>query len=201
MTRNSSIFYFLTCFLFLAIISSCEKKGTKDDLSQTEIDSIKLAFEEIQISIDTTWDNMVEDDNQKIADAKRLLEEISYTNIYSPVQFDSLKLNLTELQKMRYDNISMENSELIDSYDSASNKIMNDIITLASNHPDYQRYPLMKELIKDIQEANGRVLKHRINYDFAAKSYNQFIEENKEQLRKTDSTEEIQKKPLFELAS
>lgn len=201
MTRHSSIFYFLTCFLFLAIISSCEKKGTKGDLSQTEIDSIKLAFEEIQITIDTTWANMVEDDNQKIADAKRLLEEISYTNIYSPVQFDSLKLNLTELQKMRYNNISMENSELIDSYDSASNKIMNDIITLASNHPDYQRYPLMKELIKDIQEANGRVLKHRINYDFAAKSYNQFIEENKEQLRKADSTEEIQKKPLFELAS
>lgn len=201
MARHYSVFYLFACILLLVIISSCEKKENKGDISQTEIDSIKLAFEEIQMSIDTTWDNMVEDDNQKIADAKRLLEEISYTNIYNPVQFDSLKLNLVELQKMRYDNISMENSELIDIYDSASNKIMNDIITLASNHPDYQRYPLMKVLIKDIQEANGRVLKHRINYDFAAKRYNQFIEENKEQLQKADSTEEIQKKPLFELAS
>lgn len=201
MARHYSVFYLFACILLLVIISSCEKKENKGDISQTEIDSIKLAFEEIQMSIDTTWDNMVEDDNQKIADAKRLLEEISYTNIYNPVQFDSLKLNLVELQKMRYDNISMENSELIDIYDSASNKIMNDIITLASNHPDYQRYPLMKVLIKDIQEANGRVLKHRINYDFAAKRYNQFIEENKEQLQNADSTEEIQKKPLFELAS
>lgn len=201
MARYSSIIYFFISFIFLALISSCEKKESKSDLSQTEIDSIKLAFEEIQMSIDTTWENMVEDDNQKIADAKRLLEEISYTNVYNPVQFDSLKVNLIELQKMRYDNISMQNSELIDNYDSASNKIMNDIITLASNHPDYQRYPLMKALIKDIQEANGRVLRHRVNYDFAAKSYNQFIEENKEQLRKVDSTEEIQQKPLFELAS
>lgn len=195
----------ISSLLLAFTISSCEKQAKKSDLSQKQLDSLQVTLKQIEYSLDTIWKNMIEDDNQKIADAKRLLEEISYTNIYSPAQHDSLMQTLVELQKLRYDEISMQNSNLIDEYDSLSNKVMNDIILLATSHSDFERYPLMKVLIKDIREANGRVLKHRINYDFAAKSYNQFIEENKEKLIEEDSTKnstkQLNKKPLFELAS
>ena len=195
-------FTFVISSLFLLfMISSCGKQEKKSTLSRNQLDSIAFSLKEIEYSLDTIWENMIEDDNQKIADAKRLLEEITYTNVYNQEQYDSLMQKLVKLQNMRYDEISMENSSLIDDYDSASNKVMNDIISLAASHPDFERYPLMKVLIKDIQEANGRVLKHRINYDFAAKTYNQFIEENKEQLEEGDSTKQLNKKPLFELAS
>ena len=78
---------------------------------------------------------------------------------------------------------------------------MNEIISLASSHPEFQRYPLMKELISDIQKANGRVLRHRVNYDYVAKQYNQFIEAHQDELEEVDSLKTLKKKPLFELAS
>ena len=123
---------------------------------------------------------MIADDDQKIADAKRLLEEISYTNKYNVQQYDTLQQNLATLLQIRYNNTTMANSAAIDDYDSASNKVMNEILMLATSHPDYQKYPLMKELVNDIQEANARVLRHRVDYDYSAKQYNQFIEDNKE---------------------
>ncbi len=201
MIRTIQLISAVLFVLFLGIISSCEKKPEQKELSQREADSIITALNAIEDSLEVAWDRMIEDDDQKIADAKRLLEEISYTNFYDPVQYDSLQQNLKTLAATRYNINSMANSVLIDDYDSSSNKVMNEIITMASSHPEFQRYPLMKELIADIQQANSRVLRHRVNYDYAAKQYNQFIEEHKEELEEIDSLKEIQKKPLFELAS
>lgn len=201
MIRNIQLISVILLVLFLGVISSCEKKSDQKELSQREADSIVTALNAIEDSLAVAWEKMIEDDNQKIADARRLLEEISYTNIYDPVQYDSLQQNLNALAAIRYNVTSMANSVLIDDYDSSSNKVMNEIITMASTHPEFQRYPLMKELIADIQQANSRVLRHRVNYDYAAKQYNQFIEEHKDKLEEIDSLKDIQKKPLFELAS
>lgn len=197
-TQLAGLFFAVAVLFF---ISSCEKKSKETALSQNEVDSLSLALVAMEDSLETAWTQMMEDDDQKIADAKRLLEEISYTNIYDQAQYDSLQQNLKTLQSMRYDNISMENSLLIDNYDSSSNKVMNEIISLASSHPEFQRYPLMKELISDIQKANGRVLRHRVNYDYVAKQYNQFIEAHQDELEEVDSLKTLKKKPLFELAS
>jgi hypothetical protein len=190
------------CFLGLALlVSSCEKKAKKEALTAAQADSLHHTFLVIQDSLNATWERMIEDDNQKIADAKRLLEEVSYTNNYDIVQFDSLQQDLAQLLEMRYSSTSMAEPSAIDNYDSASNKVINTIMTIASEHPDFARYPLMKTLIKDIQEANGRVLRQRVNYDYAAKLHNQFIEENKDVLEEVDSLKGIEKKPLFELDS
>lgn len=201
MIRSIQLSGLFAAILILFFISSCEKKTKQKEMSQNELDSLSIELEAIEDSLELAWNRMIEDDNQKIADAKRLLEEISYTNQYNPVQYDSLQQNLMALQQMRYSTVSMANSALIDDYDSASNKITNEVITMASTHPEFQRYPLMKELISDIQKANARVLRHRINYDYAAKQYNQFVEEHEEELEQVDSLKEIKKKPLFELAS
>lgn len=201
MIRNIQLLSVILLVLSLGIISSCEKKSEQKELSQHEADSIITALKSIEDSLEVAWDRMIEDDDQKIADAKRLLEEISYTNIYDPVQYDSLQQNLKKLAAIRYNINSMANSVLIDDYDSSSNKVMNEIITMATSHPEFQRYPLMKELISDIQQANSRVLRHRVNFDYAAKQYNQFIEEHKDDLEEIDSLKDLEKKPLFELAS
>lgn len=194
-------FAFIICpFALLFIISSCEKKSKREALTASEVDSLSNTFMVIQDSLAITWNKMIEDDNQKIADAKRLLEEVSYTNQYDVVQYDTLQQKLVQLLQMRYDNTTMADPFAIDNYDSASNKVINEIIALATAHPDYNRYPLMKSLIKDIQEANGRVLRQRVNYDYAAKHYNQFLEDNKEVLEEIDSLDSLEKKPLFEIS-
>lgn len=184
----------------LLFVASCEKKGKKEALTATQIDSLRHTLMTIQDSLSVTWNQMIEDDNQKIADAKRLLEEVSYTNQYDATQYDTLQQNLAQLLQMRYNDKTMANPLAIDDYDSASNKVINEIIALANSHPDYNRYPLMKSLIKDIQGANGRVLRQRVNYDYAAKLYNQFVEDNKEALEEIDSLDSLEKKPLFEIA-
>ena len=188
-------------FITILLVSSCDKKTKKETLTAVEADSLHHAFLVIQDSLNTAWERMIEDDNQKIADAKRLLEEVSYTNNYNVMQFDTLQQNLALLLEMRYSNTSMAEPSAIDNYDSASNKVINTIMTVASEHPDFARYPLMKTLVKDIQEANGRVLRQRVSYDYAAKLYNQFLEENNAVLEEVYSLKDLDKKPLFELDS
>src|SRR5690606_31183311 len=95
----TTLFFVILC---LFIISSCEKKSTPSELTQGAVDSLHLALQTMDDSLEISWQRMMEDDDQKIADARRLLEEISYTNQYNPVQFDSLQQNLKTLTVMRY---------------------------------------------------------------------------------------------------
>lgn len=201
MKNSLQIALFSCLFVTTLMVSSCEKKTKKETLTAAEADSLHQTFIMIQDSLNVAWERMIEDDNQKIADAKRLLEEVSYTNNYDVHQFDTLQQKLAQLVEMRYSSSSMGEPSAIDNYDSASNKVINTIMTIASEHPDFSKYPLMRTLIKDIQEANGRVLRQRVNYDYAAKLHNQFIEENKDVLEEVDSLKDIKKKPLFELDS
>src|SRR5690606_11621908 len=91
-----------SCFLIsILLISSCDKKTQKEALTDAEADSLHHTFLVIQDSLNAAWERMTEDDNQKIADAKRLLEEVSYTNNYDITQFDTLQQNLAQLLQMR----------------------------------------------------------------------------------------------------
>jgi hypothetical protein len=102
------------------------------------------------------------------------------------------------LASMRYTQESMSN-EIIDEYDSASSEVVRRITSYAIDHPEFENYPLMPELVDDINQAQNMILIYRSRYDVIAKSLNNFIEENQERLIDNDNTiVRFKKKPLFE---
>lgn len=186
--------------LFLAfspvILFSCK---TGDKKSAADMDSLQTTYLALQDSVDAAWDTMIKDDDQKLDNADRLLQEISYTNIYDQEKYKKLKADVATLRTIRYTRQSMAQSDKIDQYDSAASQVLYNVTTYATAHPQYGKYPLMKELVDEIDDAQNRVLLMRVDYDFAAKDYNQFIEIHRKLMEEIDPGETVKKKPLFQL--
>lgn len=186
-------------FALLAIFTSCERQEKKKVSAET-IDSLRTVYQAINDSLQTAWDRMIEDDDQKLAYMRRLVQEVSYTNNFDSAEYKAMMDMIDQLASIRYDQKTMESSQLIDKYDSATYETIRRVTAYAQEHPQFENYPLMQELVNDIQQAQEQVFFYRIRYDTLAKSYNAFIEDNEEFLVEIDNTRtDFKQKPLFEL--
>jgi hypothetical protein len=139
---------------------------------------------------------MIDDDDEKLLFMERLLKEVEYTQNFDRLVQDSLVNRVKSLKDMRYDRFSMSESSRIDEYDAAIAEATVDVIRYASEHPNYEQYPLMEELINDIRQKDADVLMLRVDYDQAARAYNSFVADNKKYMNELD-TSHVQKYPLF----
>lgn len=195
-------------FAFVLAFTACKKPGEDKQeeveietaLSQSELDSLQFAFMAVNDSLDANWIVMIQDDDEKIADMKRLLKEVSYTKRYDKAKYDSLVKEVDKLSHMRYDRNSMADSDKIDEYDEATSNLTNEVIMFAANHPQYNDYPKLEEIINDIQAADNRIIIHRIRYDRSAKEFNSFVKRNQKHILQIDSnTNKWKEVALFEL--
>ena len=192
--------YTLLFLSFMLAIGIACKRKPESHLSEKEmIDSVYTAFRILSDSVSGSWEKMVGDDTEKHRYMKRLLLEVSYTNLYDKEQFENLNGMIDRLSAMRYDQHSMKDSELIDKYDSATFSVTSHVIQYALDHPRYDDFPLMEELIDDINSKNDMILIHRIHYDGFTMRYNDFIEKNKDWLLKSGKRVAMEPLPLFQL--
>ena len=186
--------------IMTVIMNSCvnKKQGASE---ANQLDSLLKTYSALKDSVDHEWKIMIADDDDKHKMMKRLLLEVSYTNNYDKDRFSELNGMVDQLGPMRYDQKSMSNSAMIDAYDSATFALSDQIIAYARDHPRYADFPLMEELINDINEKNNYVLMHRIHYDSWVKELNAFKKKNQKKILKADPGLEMESMPLFELSS
>lgn len=186
--------------IVLIFLYSCENKqgGTSETGRQ---DSVIIKYTALQDSVSSNWDKMIADDDYKHVLMNRLLLEVSYTNNYDKDQFNDLKEEIELLKKMRYNQNTMSNSSLIDMYDSATWSVADHIIAFARSHPRYPDFPLMGELIDDINQKNNMIIIHRIHYDNWVKKLNAFTNKNSKEIKEELPEFEAKEMPLFELSS
>ena len=184
--------------LIISCLFSC---GSHKNAGQSDVDSLMIKYQALVDSVDATWTVMIADDDEKHMLMKRLLLEVSYTNNYDKARFEALNQKVEELRGFRYDQKSMGSSDLIDAYDSATWALTDQIIEFARSHPRYTDFPLMEELIGDINAKNNYVLMHRIHYDSWVKQLNSFKKNNLDKLMDADPDMKSQDMPLFQLAS
>ncbi len=191
----------LSIFCILIIIGagmiSCDDNSSKSKSSTADADSIKAVFNHLADSTSSAWKVMMDEDDQKLAYLQRLLDEVSYTKVFNKNAYDSLSSQVNRLKSERYDLNSMEVSENIDKYDSETSTVIYNVVSFAQNHPSFKDYPLMNELIRDIVEADNKVIYRRVDYDNAAIAYNKFLEKHKDILG-LDSGK-LNEKALFQL--
>lgn len=195
--NNTYMKHILLSLLVLPLLLAC---GPSKKSSPEEQARLRQTYDSLYKEVNQNWRVMMDDDNEKIFYMKRLLDEITYTNEFDSVLIDSLRYSIVNLQALRYDSLSMADSDRIDAYDDATSQLSAAIRMTAKNHPEYESYPLMEELTLDILEANDRILLHRIRYDQAAREYNAFMEQNLDDLDPAVATKRPQKFPVFSLS-
>lgn len=176
---------------FLLLISCDRKNQQKNHIHD---DSLAATLRVLHDSLDHSWAVMIADDDEKLSAMKRLLMEISYTGSYDKARHAELMALVDQLKQLRYDRITMENSSLIDQYDSATNDVSRMVIEFAYLSPAYEQSDLMKELVNDITYKNSMVLLYRVHYDKFAEEINDLHVEYRERL---DSV--AKPLPLFKL--
>ena len=181
------------------MLSCVNKRQNSTDADKHNL--ILIEYSALEDSVQKEWSIMIADDDDKHVLMKRLLLEVSYTNNYDKERFLELNDLVDQLKFMRYDQKSMNNSALIDAYDSATFDLSDQIIVFARSHPRYDDFPLMAELANDINGKNNYILMHRIHYDSQVKELNSFKKKNRKKLLKTNLDIETESMPLFELPS
>lgn len=190
---------FIFISMALAYLGSCGDNRSRS--GETSEDSLMIQYRILMDSVEQNWLVMIADDDDKHLLMKRLLLEVSYTNNYDKQKFTELNTLVDQLKEIRYDQRTMRSSPLIDAYDSATFDVSDRVILFARSHPRFADYPLMNELIEDINAKNNYILIHRIHYDSWVKKLNSFKERNEKKLLNADPPVGMEALPLFQLPS
>lgn len=190
----------LVCFC-AAAYSACQRASEekKAEEQELEMDSLRLVYTGLSDSLKLRWQILMSEEEQRLQDMRRLLLEISYTPVYNKARYDTLYENLKKVYEMRFEQESMT-SEEIDQYDSAASRLKTEIVQFALEHPDIEKYPLMGELIEDIEAADQQILFHRVQYDNYVRDYNHFLYGNREYLPKIDTANIPEEMPMFQIS-
>lgn len=194
-----TFFKSILLIFFVAIILGACNKNTSTSLTPTAIDSLKTVFQDINTQLEAAWNTMMQDDDDKLSNLTRILQEVEYSGDYNRLKLDSLKKDIDQLAAVRYDQQTMSDSDLINLYDSMTTQAMGEVTVFTTRLSQFDQYPLMGQLIQEVFEADDRILRFRIDYDRAAKQYNSFIEEHEPDLPLVAKQKVLQPKPLFEL--
>ncbi|MBX2967088.1 MAG: hypothetical protein KF845_13160 [Cyclobacteriaceae bacterium] len=192
-------------WLFIAgalILTGCDNPKAKEMSTQfTRIDSLTEVYLDLQDSLHTAWNLMINDDNQKIKTMHSLLHELEISAQLDPEKSKAFAQRIDQLKRIRYTPKSMSNSDLVAEYDFASNSLVNELITLSEGHSAYSYNTTMQKLVVQIRESEESVENYRSAYDAVVMAYNRFISENREHMREIDHANKAEKKPLFQMAS
>jgi len=185
---------------FILLSVSCERSSNEGEKTTKKADKIKTEIDTYNDSLSRAWKEMIRSDDQKIADIKRLLLEVSYTDSYNIVLFDSALAMQKALTSKRYDQVSMGDSKKIDFYDASTDSLLRLTMKVVSTSKGIENHPLAEQLVNDISNADNDVVMYRKHYDDWAKQYNKCLENNPKQLKKLgEPYSSLSKKPLFEI--
>lgn len=192
--------HFLLIILAAAFLGACSKSANKI-ADAAYLDSLRTTYTSLIDSTNVAWKVVKDADDQILTDLSRLLEEVTYTNQYEEKVVDSLMKKVESLKSLDYGDKTLNNYEVLDNYDMLTTEAITQITDYAENHPQYDQYPLMGQLITDIRTADQRILLERTDYDHHAKEFNRFVEANSKVMDRVDADFEGLKRKVFELSA
>ncbi|MEK6481601.1 hypothetical protein WJR50_28920 [Catalinimonas sp. 4WD22] len=194
--------WILLLFLFAAACSSRINQQTEEQLTDEQFDSLRTVYYGLDDSLSHAWTVMMEDDSKKISNLQLLLDEIQKLKSNGTDTLDSLRQMVSMLEEMRYDSVTVRNSERIDKYDSANTAVSNAVLDYVEKIPEAEYNPMINVLVDQVMSANNSVLLYRIRYDRFSEDFNIFLEKYKNVMSNIDSSGgPVYKRPMFRLVN
>lgn len=147
-------------------------------------------YEVILDSVYTSWQKLEADEFQRINDIKRLLQEISYFSEYDTRALKKMESLVIELEGYVYDQNKIPNFEVVSQNDQRIDEITDTIFTFVDSSLNPKKeYPLIRALKIDIKKSlMSSSLELSSNYSHHVLIRNNYVEENKEKLKKLGYT-------------
>ena len=197
--------YKVLLFCGAILVYGCKNDASKKTEEKKEVivkksdETIKSELDMLQDSTETRWNVMMTSDDEKIEDVKRLLDEISKSSVYDKETQRKLLAANERLKAMRYDRMTMTDPE-ITAYDNATDSLLKALYDFTGNTPKATENQDVKNLVTEIQDADGSVGLMRSHYDIQAKRFNEIIRNYQPQLQKMGKPyQNLKPLPLFEV--
>ena len=161
--RNKQILL-LTFFAVVLLYSCNSNQQSESTFNDNQLKSLKD-------STDKAWDMMIAQDDQKIKDIQRLIQEVSYvptSNELEVKKYDSLSKVIT---KIRYTQENLDSVSII-RYDNAMDELIHGVYALVKNTKGIEKYELASKLQEEISSADAQVVHYRLMYDAWSDKYN-----------------------------
>ncbi len=177
------ILIFALSFLFAC---STDTKNSPTEEQKTKPVSVNSdpKFDVIMDSVSTSWERLVSDEEQRLEDIQRLVQEVSYLSKRDNSQLKIALELITELEKYNYDQNNIPSFDVVSKNDDRIDEIINVIFTFTDESLDTTKsYPLITELKVDIQKSLLETsLELSSTYSQFVFERNSYIEMNKSKL-------------------
>ncbi len=202
--RTSVVFSVKSVVVSLLILTgcaaSCKRDGSKTvALNPASAAAAKVQFDVLRDSVDLKWRSMTESDDQKIGVTRLLLRELKGQPGIDAAQLSGLERANARLKARRYDQQSMASSALIDQYDAAQDSLLHALYPVAAPNG---RAPSenARNFVEGLQQLDAGVVGFRVQYDRAAKQYNDYLKLHRPELQSLGGKYAgVKPLPLFEL--
>lgn len=178
--------------------ASCKRDGSKAAvLNPASAAAAKAQFAVLRDSVDIKWRNMMESDDQKIGITRLLLRELKEQPGTNAAQLQNLERANARLKARRYDQQTMATSDLIDQYDAAQDSLLRVLYPVAApngNAPTENA----RNFVEGLQQLDAGVVGFRVQYDRAARQYNDYFKLHQAELQSLGGKyTELKPLPLF----
>ena len=156
--------------------ASCKRDGGQTAaLNPASTAAAKVQFDVLRDSVNLKWRAMTESDDQKLALTRLLLREMRGQPGRSAEQLNALAQANVRLKTLRYNQQTMSNSALIDRYDTAQDSLLNALYPVAAPNGGAPTENA-RNFVEGIQQLDAAVVAFRLQYDQAAKNYNNYLQ-------------------------
>lgn len=191
-----------TLFLLAAGLCACGNRTEQEHkVSFTRTDSLTEKYLEIHDSMLEAWNIMLSDENQKLRAMHNILHELMFSSQPDQDKLISLEKRLDQFSDFHLTQESIDDQEMIDEYDFATNALVNEVISLAETNASFAHNTTLQKLVDEVKTSDQRVDINRANYDSIVACYNNFLEINKSLVHEIDHNISLEKKPLFQIVS
>lgn len=191
----------LSCCCFF-VLFNCKQTRDSQKIAKASIDSTIHKLNVLEDSIQYSWKYMSKNEEDMFFNINRLLQEIEYIPGHDQTVVDSLRKANEKTKQMRYNQESMKESSLIDSYDESTAALVNNVQKFAASVAGLEKHLVAVQLLEEIPQQFQKIYLNRVHYDFHVQDYNKLLNKNKKKLERFNPEyKTLKNKALFQISS
>jgi hypothetical protein len=180
-----------------AILGCSSSHSLQERTKFTHLDSLTDTYLTLQDSVLQSWNRVLKLESDKSKTLQELISQVTSGSGIEPGMVESLKTQLAQLEKIRFNTSTLSNPHVVNEYDQACQSLVQALVELAKTRTDFAPPHSFVSDIHWMEKVDRLSFVQRNYYDSLAQAFNRFVEANRTALKEIERSGHLDTKPLF----